>query len=113
MRRTSRGPYGALILPLAAGAVIASLLAFTTGLVYDHWLTDVLAAWTLGAAWLVLVITAHRLNELGRSAATKAVIIRSIRSPPAKRPASTVTSGGLIVSPGAVETQRFRNTKSD
>ena len=26
-----------------------------------HWLTDVIFAWLLGAAWLTLVITSHRL----------------------------------------------------
>jgi membrane-associated phospholipid phosphatase len=26
-----------------------------------HWLTDVIFAWLLGAAWLALVITSHRL----------------------------------------------------
>lgn len=44
---------------------LAIVFAVTMGLsrVYlgHHWLTDVLVAWTLGAAWLSLVITAHRL----------------------------------------------------
>lgn len=45
--------------------LLATVFAVSMGLsrVYlgHHWFTDVLVAWTLGAAWLALVITAHRL----------------------------------------------------
>lgn len=45
--------------------VVALVFAATIGLsrvfLGHHWFTDVLAGWVLGAAWLAIIITAHRL----------------------------------------------------
>lgn len=68
----------AKVLCVVAPVVIAVVVGLTRVVLAAHWLTDVVAAWLLGVAWLALVITAHRLYLTARErgaperAATKA-----------------------------------------
>lgn len=52
---------------LAIGAVLfAAFVGLSRVYLGHHWFTDVLSGWALGAAWLALVITAHRLYLTAR-----------------------------------------------
>lgn len=49
------------VLVVALALVFAVTMGLSRVYLGHHWLTDVLVAWTLGIAWLAVVITAHRL----------------------------------------------------
>jgi undecaprenyl-diphosphatase len=51
----------ARVLTITIAAVFAVTIGLSRVFLGHHWFTDVVAAWVLGAAWLALVITAHRL----------------------------------------------------
>ncbi len=51
----------ARVLTIAAAVAWAVAMGLSRVFLGHHWLTDVMVGWLLGAAWLVVVITAHRL----------------------------------------------------
>lgn len=52
----------ARVLTIAAAAAFSITMALSRVYLGHHWFTDVLVAQTLGAAWLAVVITTHRLH---------------------------------------------------
>ncbi len=55
------------IITITIAAIFAVAIGATRVYLGHHWFTDVLAACFLGAAWLTLVITAHRLYLTARA----------------------------------------------
>jgi undecaprenyl-diphosphatase len=61
-----RHAIAARIASIAVPVLIAVTVGLTRVLLGAHWFTDVLAGWLLGAGWLALVVTAHRLYLTAR-----------------------------------------------
>jgi membrane-associated phospholipid phosphatase len=66
VRRQARAWVRALTVTLATAFAVT--MGLTRVYLGHHWLTDVLVAWALALAWLVVVITAHRLFLTARRA---------------------------------------------
>jgi membrane-associated phospholipid phosphatase len=49
------------VVTLVLGTTFAVTMGLTRVYLGHHWLTDVVVAWLVGLAWLVVVVTAHRL----------------------------------------------------
>lgn len=47
---------------VALGAVFVVTMGLSRVFLGHHWLTDVVAGWALGLAWVAVVVTAHRLH---------------------------------------------------
>lgn len=56
-------------LTVVAGAVFVVSMGLSRVFLGHHWLTDVVAGWALGLAWVAVVVTAHRLYLTVRRAA--------------------------------------------
>ena len=52
---------GARTVTIFVGALFAATIGLSRMFLGHHWFTDVLAGWVLGAAWLAIILTAHRL----------------------------------------------------
>ncbi|HET6269128.1 MAG TPA: phosphatase PAP2 family protein [Arthrobacter sp.] len=51
---------------IAAGVIFVAAMGLSRVFLGHHWMTDVIAAWLLGLAWLGIVILAHRLFHMLR-----------------------------------------------
>jgi membrane-associated phospholipid phosphatase len=56
----------ARIAVIAAGVIFVAAMGLSRVFLGHHWMTDVIAAWLLGLAWLGIVILAHRLFHMLR-----------------------------------------------
>lgn len=54
-------------LTVVAAVLVAVAIGLSRVFLGHHWLTDVLVAWTLGLAWLGVVVTAHQVSVRVRS----------------------------------------------
>ena len=91
---------------IVAGSVFIVAMGLSRVFLGHHWLTDVMVGWTLGLAWLSVVVTAHRLFLTVRRARREEAAADGAAGRPAAGGVSGQTSSAVQESPSRVNPRR-------
>jgi undecaprenyl-diphosphatase len=91
---------------VVAGSVFVVAMGLSRVFLGHHWLTDVMVGWTLGLAWLSVVVTAHRLFLTVRRARREEATAAGAPASPGAGGAGGQTSSAVQESPSRVNPRR-------
>lgn len=91
---------------VVAGSVFVVAMGLSRVFLGHHWLTDVMVGWTLGLAWLSVVVTAHRLFLTVRRARREEATAATAPGSPGTGGAGGQTSSAVQESPSRVNPRR-------